>query len=163
MRVLGHGEREEDQLPLAQGELPGVATHEVPQTDALDGGGDCGPVRGACSSHGRLVGKPAQRDDLFDLHGKRQRGLLRHHGKPPRHLGALKRGDRRPAKLHVAGRRVEGSGEGPHEGRLAGAVGADEGHALARIEPERHVAQDRLPARHHRDAVRVEGRAAHSS
>ena len=71
-RRLGHGEREEHELPLAQRELAGVAAQQVPEAHALDRRRHGRPVGGRGAAQRGLVREPPQRDHLLDPHRERE-------------------------------------------------------------------------------------------
>ena len=75
-RGLGDGHGHEHQLPLAERQRACVAPTEVTGADALDRGIDGQLVREPRAGERRLVGKPAERDDLFDGHREGQLGEL---------------------------------------------------------------------------------------
>ena len=72
-RRLGDGQREQDELALAERQLAGVAPEQVPDADALDRRRDGRPVRRPRAAERMLVRQPAERDDLLDPRRERQR------------------------------------------------------------------------------------------
>ena len=106
-RGLGDGHRDEHQLPLAERQLACVAAEQVADPDALDRGGDGGPVGRARAAERVLVGQPAERHDLLDAGRERQVGGARHDGHPARDFEPLEGVDRLPSRsdraAHAAG------------------------------------------------------------
>ena len=95
-RGLRDGDGDEDELPLAHRQLPDVAvgarcaipTRSIaPATAARS--------RRTQPGERRLVGQPAERDDLVDRHRERESAELRHHGDGP--------GDGRPRSTAAIG------------------------------------------------------------
>src|SRR3546814_6555269 len=63
-----------------------------------------------------------------------------------RHLARRQRGERSAVEEHAARRRAANAGEQLQQGRLAGAVGADQPESLARKHREAHPRNDGQPA-----------------
>jgi hypothetical protein len=57
---------------------------------------------------------------------------------------------------HLSGVRSEVPRERGEQGRLAGAVGADEGEKVSRLHPHVHVVEDAGAAEGHREAARLD-------
>ena len=103
-RVLGDGHRQEHELALAEGQLPGVAAEEMADTDPLDRRRNGGPVARPHAAHGMLVRQPPERDDLLHARGERQRRQLRDHGQAAGDRQAVETFDAVPGELDRPGR-----------------------------------------------------------
>jgi hypothetical protein len=142
-RGLGDGQRDEDELPLAERELPGVSPEEMAETNAFDGRRDGGSIGWAVAPERILVREPAQPNDLLDGRRERQGRLLRHDGDPSRNGDPVQVPHRCAAKPDPPRRRLEDAGRCPEQRRLAGAVRPDEGDPLPRPDLEVDVREHR--------------------
>jgi hypothetical protein len=118
---------EHDALTLAAAEGADAALGEGVEVEAMQRGGDGGAVAGRGGAEGREVGGAAEEDEVADAEVEGEAAALREVGEL---AGALAR--REDLEVDVAEedaaalRRGE-AGELAQEGRLAGAVGADDG------------------------------------
>ena len=106
---LGDGERDEDELPLAEAQLAGVPAPEAVDADPLDRRVDGGAIGGTRPAEGVLVREPAERHDLLHAGREGERHLARHGGKPAGDRRAVEAGDRVAAQRH----RPAGGGTSP--------------------------------------------------
>jgi hypothetical protein len=96
--------------------------YRLPETEAGTG------IRRPCTASATLSSAERPRKDIGDLIGARHAGgnaLV--HGEP---------GHVAPGKMHAAAIRLQGAGNMVDEGGLAGAIGADQGMHLARLDAE---------------------------
>ena len=106
-RRLGDGHRQQDELPFAQRQLPGIAPQEVADASSLDRRGDGGAVCRTVAAHRILVRDAAEPDDLLDRHRERQTGRARHDRQPPGDRAPVEPRDRPPGELD---RMIEAAG-----------------------------------------------------
>ena len=79
-RVLSDGHGEHRQLALTERQLAHIATAQVADADALDGGVDAHAIGGPGSEHPMLVRYPAQCDQLLDQNREGDDRLARDDG-----------------------------------------------------------------------------------
>ena len=120
-RGLGDGEREQDELPLAERQLARVAPEEVPDADALDRRRDRGPI-----------GRPRRR-------GSGPRGAAGRAPRPPRPAS-------RTAASPAAGRRRAAGRSPPRSSRSIGVPSSDARPAAGSTSPVRTRRSVDLPA-----------------
>ena len=145
-RRLRDGHREQDELALAQGQLAGVATEQVADADPIDGSGNGRTIGRAKASDGVLVRQSTEGDDLLDGRRERQGRQLGHDGQPARDGQSIEAGEGGAAELDRSGAGLDEPGDRPKQGRLTGAVRADERDALPGADVEVDVAEGRPPA-----------------
>ena len=153
-RLLGHGHREQHQLPLAERELAGVAAEQVPDTDAIDRAGDRRSIGRAEAADRMLVRQAAEGHDLLDGRRERQGRQLWHDREAPGDRPPVERGKRCTRELDRPGGWVDEAGDRAKERRLAGAVRADEGDPLPRRDVQVDVADRGAAAVGDRQALR---------
>ena len=100
-RGLGDRDGQQDELPLAERQLPNVAADEPAEPDPLDRRRNRRPVGRAEPAEPVLVRQPAERDDRLDRRRERQARRLRDDGDPARDLVAVDRRER-PALTSIA-------------------------------------------------------------
>jgi hypothetical protein len=154
---------DKDQLPLAERQLPRVAADEVAEADPRDRRRDGRVVRRALAPQRVLVRQPAQRHDLLDAGGERQRGDLRDDRHAPGDRDPRQIRDRGSAEQHRALRRREDPGQQAEQGPLAGAVRPNDRDELAAPDDRLDAAQHLPPAVAGDDAAELDHRLGHSS
>jgi hypothetical protein len=141
-----HGEHRGDghRALLAAGEVVGRALRQVLSPDARERGGDAGRDVGGREPE-------VERPEPHVLGHRRQEQLvvrvLEHHADGATDVGQRPLGDRDAADVDAAAGGCEQPVEVQEEGRLAGAVGADEGDGLAVADLERDAVQRLRPVR----------------
>jgi hypothetical protein len=131
-RRLGDRHGDQHQLPLAQGQLPGIASDERLDADTRDGRIDRGAIGRSCATERVLVRDPAERHDLLHAGREREGGRLRDHAESSRDGQPVERSDARAEQLDRPGRGGERAGHEAQQGRLSCAITADQGDPLAR-------------------------------
>ena len=91
----------------------------------------------------RAIEEAAHLEILGDAHRAEHVALLRHEGEAePADVRRVQPGDVAILEPHMAGSRPQQPGDQLEQRRLAGAVRADQGDDLARLDPQRRPAHD---------------------
>ncbi len=155
-RCLRHGQREEDELALAERQLTCVTAEQVADADTLDGRSHGGAIGRPGPADRVFVGQAPEPDDLLDPGGERQHHLLRDDRQAARDRRAGKFAHGVAAEADVAAHMIDEAAEDPQERRLAGAVRPDQGDPLAGTDRQVDAVEDRPAPVLDRDAAQLD-------
>ena len=144
--VLGQRAGHQHELALAAADAGVFRLGERADAEGVEGGLRLGVVLAARRRERPHVRRAAHHHHVGDAE-REVRGLrLRHIGDAARDLGARQRSDRAAAEADLAALRRQQAEHGLEQRGLAGAVGAEQAHHLARPHLQVHIAPHRLAA-----------------